>query len=65
MSRFCPGMKDALAALMFVPVVALAQAPSAAKPQTVQLLFVQSAKSATLHKDGRSRASPGARPTAA
>jgi hypothetical protein len=53
MSNFRFGMKSAiLAAALLVPVVAVGQAPAAAKPQNVQLLFVQTAKSATLHKDG-------------
>ena len=53
MSGFRIAIKSALVATLFLPVAGLAQAPAAAKPQTVQLLFVQTAKSATLHQDGR------------
>lgn len=50
---FWLGTKGALVALMLLPIGALAQAPAVANPQTVQLLLVQSAKTATLHGDGR------------
>ena len=51
------GAPSALASLalaaMLLPSAGLAQTAAAGKPPTVQLLFVQTAKSATIHKDGR------------
>ena len=40
-------------AAMLLPAAGLAQTAAAGKPPGVQLLFVQTAKTATLHKDGR------------
>jgi hypothetical protein len=57
MRRLSYGALSALASFALVatllPAAGRAQTAAAGKPPGVQLLFVQTAKTATLHKDGR------------
>lgn len=53
----------ALTAALLVPQAGLAQSTAPAKPPTVQLLFVQTAKTAEIGKDGRTLRLKGLSPT--
>jgi hypothetical protein len=52
-SRALSALASLALAAMLLPATGLAQTAPVAKPPDIQLLFVQSARSATLSKDGR------------